>query len=188
MPPVAIGPRPSSRRRPFLIALTVVLAGTVLWVAGWVRNVGGSGEASSTPAQVTMKPVAGPLIEPLPPRAQRGDATEVVAAVPVGGGAVEQAVGGRTRAEASLLADYARANIQPPPVVNELFTLQRRGAPPQEMREFVRARFPRLFRLRLLTQRWINRNDPARAVRAQPNAGRPGARRPGALGTITPRR
>jgi hypothetical protein len=189
MPPVAIGPRPSGRRRPFLVALTVVLVGVVLWVGGRVRGGGGgdSGGATpvtSVPAQATQRPVGGPLIEPLPPRPQRGGAAVGVAEVPAQG-AVEQAVGTRTRAEASLLADYARANIQPPPIVNELFDMHRRGVAPQEMRAFVRARFPRLFRLRLLTQRWINRIDPARP-RAEPGGARPPGRRQAALGAIQP--
>lgn len=68
---------------------------------------------------------------------------------------------GTTSAAVELGGQLARAGLAPPPELDELFRRRAEGAPPAELRRFVRARFPPDLKLRALTLDWLDRH-PAR--------------------------
>jgi hypothetical protein len=76
---------------------------------------------------------------------------------------IERALASHTQPELALMGELARAGVGLPPALDQLFERQRRGDSPEQLRRFVRARFPPDMKLRLLTIRWINRGDPTRA-------------------------
>ncbi len=179
-----IGQGAGRRFRPgiLLVGASLVLVAGILWIAGR-GSEDTSGEdgmpPAATRAQIERRPSA-PQIELLPPRTRRGRpapdrigaaALENPTSEPTSPAGMQRAL--HSSSELVLLNDLARANVAVPPAVNELFERRREGASVQELRRFVRTRFPRQIKLRMVTVRWLNRLDPDGAEPAPTrNAGR----------------
>jgi hypothetical protein len=68
---------------------------------------------------------------------------------------VERALAARSAEELQLGGQLARAGLEPPPELGELFRRWHAGAPLPELRRFVVDRFPRDLKLRALTLDWL---------------------------------
>jgi hypothetical protein len=162
-----------------IVAGALVLVMFVLWIANRAAGIRSNVEGDTPPAAMQAaalpRPMLAPQIEPLPARGRR----------PRPGsdpGSLDRALTTQSPSELQLLGDLGRLGLQPPPVLDELFERRRAGATPDELRRFVRARFPRSLKLRMATMRWIKRTDPTRTPEASP--GRAGGGRP--LGSLAP--
>jgi hypothetical protein len=179
-------------RRPniWLVGAGLLVALGVVWIAARASRLGQATAeteipSAALPGQVAARSaVSAPEIELLPPRTRRGRAGERLND-PRASDAIDRALG-RNAAEMALLNELARARVNVPPVVEELFERRRDGASPEELRRFVRTRFPAALKLRMVTVRWIKRLETGRRAEAAP--ARPGARSQGPLGTIEPAR
>jgi len=76
---------------------------------------------------------------------------------------IDRALAAHSRPQLALMGELARAGVALPAALDQLFEHQRRGDSPEQLRTFVRTRFPADLKLRMLTMRWINRQDPTRA-------------------------
>ncbi len=183
------------KRPVFLLVLATAAVGAVIW---WLARGGlealltrPQGESAppagdTTPSTVAVVPAptttdpaatttepARPSAAPAKPRPPGGPG---VGSAPGDPAVIERALAAHSKPELALLAQLARSGLALPPQVEELFERRRQGASPEEQRRFVRTRFPRDMRLRLLTIRWINRLDPAQAhspSQVLPSSGKP---------------
>ena len=71
---------------------------------------------------------------------------------------VERALAERSPGELQLGGQLARAGLEAPPELAELFRRWQRGDPAPQLRRFVVDRFPRDLKLRALTLDWLERH------------------------------
>ena len=169
---------------PVILALVAVCL-AIWWLARGGLQIGAAGDRVGEPssARVAGDPAPTPALAPPAPAAPAAGRPGSAAAPPAapdspppssGRGApagdpavIERALASHTQPQLALMGELARAGVTLPPALDQLFERQRRGDSPEQLRRFVRARFPADMKLRLLTVRWINRQDPSRT---QPDA------------------
>jgi hypothetical protein len=114
--------------------------------------------AAATPPPPTAAPAVVAPTSPAPPPPTLPELARG-GGVPAGDPRpVERALAERSPEELELGGHLARAELQPPPELAELFRRWRRGDPAPELRRFVVDRFPRDLKLRALTLDWLERH------------------------------
>jgi hypothetical protein len=166
---------------PLVLLLAVVVAGMWLWRRDTSASDGAAAVAWAPPAPASasspepgaaVAPPAGAVAGAPAPRAAVAEDSPVPAAARPGGQlgagapagdprALQQAMAETTPRQARLMANLSRANVEVPPELRALFQKQRDGASPEQLRRYVRERFPTDAMLRLLTIKWINETDPS---------------------------
>jgi hypothetical protein len=157
------------RRNTWLVG---ALAGALLASAGvcvlWPRKPGGAvmGGGEKGGAWGWDTPAGRATSAPAPAPGQPADAgagiptAGAVAPAPPGDPMVPQRfVAAHTKSELELLSRLARSDLRPPPALDQLFGMRKRGATTEELIGFLQREFPPDLELRVLTLRWIKASE-----------------------------